>query len=121
MKGETQMANERNATYNIVDWNIEAMTGYKPLTTFYTDFSIADWFGASAIKDTYQRAFDAWKDDVKFITELCMVMNWKCWQHHGEGNEKLAKLYSDLYYKLDEWCLRNLKGDELDYFYMTTD
>ena len=23
------------------DWNIEALTGYKPKTTFYTDFSIA--------------------------------------------------------------------------------
>lgn len=26
-------------------WNIEAMTGYKPRTTFYEDFSIADHFG----------------------------------------------------------------------------
>ena len=32
------------------DWNIEAMTGYKPITTFYMDFSIADKFGVAAIK-----------------------------------------------------------------------
>lgn len=29
----------------IKTWNIEAMTGYKPRTTFYEDFSIADHFG----------------------------------------------------------------------------
>lgn len=26
----------------IKTWNIEALTGYKPKTTFYEDFSIAD-------------------------------------------------------------------------------
>lgn len=41
---------------NIKTWNIEAMTGYKPRTTFYEDFSIADHFGGSAIRDTYCRA-----------------------------------------------------------------
>lgn len=28
-------------TIKIKTWNIEAMTGYKPRTTFYEDFSIA--------------------------------------------------------------------------------
>ena len=40
----------------IKTWNIEEMTGYTPKTTFYEDFSIADAFGISAIKDTYRRA-----------------------------------------------------------------
>ena len=35
--------------------------GYKPITTFWDDFSIADRFGISAIKDTYKRAFEEWK------------------------------------------------------------
>ena len=56
-------------------WNIEAMTGYKPMTTFYEEFSIADNFGASAVKDTYKRAFRNWKDDYKYLTELVMVLN----------------------------------------------
>ena len=29
----------------IKTWNIEELTGYKPFTTFYEDFSIADAFG----------------------------------------------------------------------------
>lgn len=32
----------------IKTWNIEEMTGYKPQTTFYEDFSIADCFGVGA-------------------------------------------------------------------------
>ena len=40
-------------------WNIEQMTGYKPQTTFYEDFSIADMFGINAIKDTYKRGLEA--------------------------------------------------------------
>ena len=31
------------------NWTIEEMTGYKPITTFYTDFSIADKFGTKGI------------------------------------------------------------------------
>lgn len=31
---------------------VEAETGYRPFTTFYEDFSIADNFGLDAIGDT---------------------------------------------------------------------
>lgn len=34
------------------NWTIEEETGYKPKTTFYTDFSMADKFGLSAIQNT---------------------------------------------------------------------
>lgn len=47
------------------DWNIEAMTGYEPKTTFYT--------------------------------------------------------YQKLWLTLDGWCQENLKGDDLAYYYRTTD
>lgn len=36
-------------------WPIEEQTGYKPQTTFWQDFSIADAFGADAISDTFNR------------------------------------------------------------------
>lgn len=52
----------------ITNWNIEEMTGYKPKTTFYTDFSIADNYGVAAIKDTYKRAFDEWHNDTEYVT-----------------------------------------------------
>lgn len=105
----------------IKDWNIQEMTGYEPQTTFFTDFSIADMFGLEAIKDTYARAFKYWKDDVKFVTELSMVLNWKGWQHHGEGNKKYSEWYFAKWEELHDWCLSNLKGDDLTYYLRTTD
>ena len=101
-------------------WNIEAMTGYKPISTFYEDFSIADMFGISAIKDTYKRAMEGWKEDYKMLTELVMVLNWKIWEHY-ETNDKIARVYDELWKKADSYAVDNLKGDELHYFYRTTD
>ena len=103
------------------NWNIEAITGYHPITTFYLDFSIADKFGLEAIKDTYKRAFEEWKNNFRFITELVMVLNWKCWEWYDSKNIEKSELYGNLYYELDEWCLDNLKGQELDYYISTTD
>ena len=102
------------------DWNIEEMYGYKPITTFYTDFSIADGFGISAIQDTYNRAFKNWKSNYKYLTELVMVLNWKIWEHY-ETNKAYAELYSRLWEETDGYAIDNLKGEELIYFYQTTD
>lgn len=101
-------------------WNIEAMTGYKPITTFYQDFSIADWFGESAIRDTFKRAFEHWKGNYKYLTELVMALNWKIWEHY-ETNERYARVYNELWEKADEYAMDNLKGEELSYFLRTTD
>lgn len=80
----------------IKTWNIEAMTGYKPQTTFYEDFSIADCFGISAVKDTYERAMKtADALGYVYVTELVMALNWKIWEHY-ERNEPLAMVYNDL-------------------------
>jgi len=102
------------------DWNIEAMTGYKPISTFYMDFSIADHFGVSAIKDTYKRAYSGWRYDYKMLTELVMVLNWKIFEHF-ESNPRYAQLYQDLYMELNGWALDNLEGEEKEYFIATTD
>ena len=105
----------------INDWNIEAMTGYKPFTTFYTDFSIADNYGEEAVIDTYERCMEAWKTDYKFLTEFVMALNWKIWEHYYDGNKTLAKTYDSLWRKADEYACKNLKGEELSYYYLTTD
>ena len=105
----------------IKTWNIEAMTGYKPITTFYEDFSIADNFGKAAVKDTFNRGFQtAIFMGYKELTEFVMALNWKIWEHY-ETNEPLARLYNDLWEKADLYAAKNLKGEELSYFYRTTD
>lgn len=104
---------------HITDWNIEEMTGYKPISTFYTDFSIADKFGLDAVKETFDRAFKEWKDDVKMGTELAMVMSWKSFEH--QDNPRFCHLYSCLYHKMDYYCCKNYKDEDLEYYLRTTD
>ena len=104
----------------IKTWNIEALTGYKPKTTFYEDFSIADAFGINAIRDTYKRAFAGWKNNYEYLTELVMALNWKVCEHY-EKNNAYAETYMELYEMANEYARDNLKGAELQYFYRTTD
>lgn len=105
----------------IAIWNIEAMTGYKPQTTFFEDFSIADNFGIAAVKDTYKRGLKSAEFmGHEALTEFVMVLNWKIWQHY-EKNEPLARVYNDLWEKAREYAETTLQGEELAYYYSTTD
>lgn len=88
---------------------------YEYKTTFWMDFSIADRFGISAVRDTYKRAFNEWKDDYIYLTELVMVLNHKIWEHY-EKRPQLAEVYSDLYYKAQDWAFENLGKEEVEYF-----
>lgn len=94
---------------------------YEFKTTFWMDFSIADRFGEKAVRDTYKRAFKEWKDDYVYLTELVLVLNWKIWQHYGNGNEKLSRVYDELWRKTQEYGFDNLKGEELSYFIRVLD
>lgn len=102
-------------------WPITQMTGYKPQTTFWGDFSIAEKFGEKEVEDTYNRAFKHWKHDKVYLTELVMVLNWKIHWHYDDGNHKLANLYNKLWSTADAYAMDNLKGDDLRYFLNTTD
>jgi hypothetical protein len=78
-------------------------------STFRDDFSIADRFGKNGILDTYKRAFNEWKNDKVFITELSMVLNWKCWYWYDNDRKDYSELYQELWEKTHDWCLDNLK------------
>lgn len=105
-------------------WPVEQMTGYKPITTFWQDFSIADRFGINGIKSTFIRAFHEWKSNYKYLTELVMVLNHKIAYHYnpekGAANV-LANLYNELWEKADNYANENLKDEEYAYFYHITD
>lgn len=96
------------------------LNGYKCKTTFWSDFSIADRFGTSAVRDTFKRAFNEWKDNYIYLTELVMVLNHKIWDHY-ETREDLAAIYNELWQKADNYGLENLKGEELSYYIRTLD
>ena len=97
------------------------LNNYEWQTTFWKDFSIAEIFGVSAIKDTYKRAFREWKSNYIYLTELVMVLNHKMWEHHQNRHEEYAEVYDELWKKADLYACENLKGEELRYFYKTTD
>lgn len=97
-----------------------AENGYKTQTTFWEDFSIADRFGMAAIQDTYNRAFDEWKDNITYLTELVMVLNHKIFAWYKK-NQKVASLYNNLWEQADQWAIENLKGSDLDYYERTLD
>ena len=101
-------------------WRMAEEIGYEPKTTFWEDFSIADMFGKNGVEDTFRRAFEDWKDDYIYLTELVMVLNHKIWQHY-ERNKELAEVYNRLWEKADQYAMDNLEGDELKYFYTTLD
>lgn len=101
------------------NWRIEEITGYKPQTTFYTDFSLAELFGTKGIRETFDLAFKEWKNNTVYITEFTMALNWKCWEH--EHHADFGPLYLELFEKMDDWCRENLTGEDLTYYYQTTD
>lgn len=123
--------------FGVKDWNIQELTGYVPITTYYTDFGIAEVFGEREVRGTYRRAFKYHHDDIKWMTEICMVLNWKIHEHYGK-NDKLAKLYDELWRECDSWILecennddkkfstkkikyKHFTEEEIKYFLETTD
>ena len=106
-------------------WNVEDFCGYTPITTFWEDFRIADCFTCGGddprpILDTYERAFNEWKDDTKYLTELSMVLNHSIhfWVNRSRA---IASVYDKLWRQLDEWIYENWEGDAISYYFEVTD
>ncbi len=104
----------------MLKWKMAEIVGYEPITTFWTDFSIADFYGLSGIQETYDATFAEWKGNYKYLTELVMVLNHKIWEWYGHDDER-AELYNDLWMKASVYAIENLKGEELRYYLEVTD
>ena len=95
--------------------------GYTQRTTFWDDFSIADRFGGDSVKDTFYRAFNEWKTDVVFMTELTLVLNWKMWQMADMNKEERANIYYGLWIEACDWCEEHFRKGALNYYNKMTD
>ena len=104
----------------IEDWNIQELTGYKPFTTFYTDFSISEIFGIDSIVDTYNICLMNWKTNYKYITELYLVINWKMFRWYN-NDRRYYECYLNLFRELEKWVHENFSKEELEFFYKKTD
>lgn len=132
MASHSQTPNFQQFFANLPQWPIEAMTGYKPRTTFWQDFSIADVFVLNgsepdAVQDTHNRSWPQMKEKslgIEGLTEYIMVLNWKIHQHYNEnapGHMELSMLYNKLWEETDAWAMDNLKDADLSYYLETTD
>lgn len=93
----------------------------RPDSTFYADFSVADFYGEKAIQETFNRAFNGWKSNYKMFTELVAVMNHKLWFWYECGITEYSKLYDKLYKKADVYGCNAFKGEEAKYFFSVLD
>ena len=107
---------------------INKLSGYQTQTTFFQDFSIAEFTecymnGKGAIRKTFDKTVKEWIKDTVRGTELVLVLNHKCWEHHELGNKELRELYRGLFYEAhDAYCEANKDNeDAMSYFYEVTD
>lgn len=91
---------------------------------FMTDFAIADRFGEPAVRDTYNRAFAEWKDNVDYFASLVMVLNHRLWMWYRSEEpraDRMAHLYDELWRKADEWGCSHFKGKDAEYYFRFLD
>lgn len=103
--------------------SVMAELGYEVKTTFFSDFSTAEFCsGAEGVRDTYNRAWASWQTNYEYLTELVMVLNHKIWEHY-KTNKPLASVYDELWRKADNDFHTLFADNEeaKDYYYRVTD
>lgn len=93
----------------------------RPDSTFYADFSVADYYGEKAIQDTFNRAFNGWKSNCKMFTELTAMLNHKIWFWWEHNINEYGELYNKLWQKADKYGCNAFKGEEARYFFSVLD
>ena len=99
---------------------LEKEFNYKFETTFWEEFSVADQYGSEGIVEHYNLVFNQWKDNLKYLTELVLVLNIKIFIWYKEDDD-LGLTYDQLWKKTDQYALETLKGDDLHYYLHTLD
>ncbi len=99
---------------------LERQFNYKFETTFWEEFSISDQYGPEGVVEHYNLVFDQWKDNLKYLTELVLVLNWKIAQWY-QVDDNLGLTYDDLWKRTDGYAMETLKGDDLHYYLSTLD
>jgi len=99
---------------------LEKMLDYKFDSTLWEEFSVAEGYGSDGILKHYQIVFEQWKDNLKFLTELVLVLNIKIFIWYGV-DDSIGKMYDQLWKETDGYALETLKGEDLHYYLSTLD
>lgn len=95
--------------------------GYKPLTTYWSEFSIAEKDEPEKVIELYHEKIKETTGDYKALTELVLVLNQKLWESFENNNNSRARLYQKLWNRAVTHAFDTLEGEELDYYIQTTD
>lgn len=127
----------KNLLLSYPSWDIQDY-GYTPITNFWDvfrsaeleimnfqeqeDLSDLELKMLNKITDLYSglRKQDCVLNDIKIITELCMVLNHSIYLWYNKNN-LIARLYDKLWKELDCYIINNYNEEDLKYFYRTTD
>lgn len=101
-------------------WGIEAQTGYKPIADYWQKLYRAARNGSEELKRLATGLFDSAKHSYKHLTEFVMALNWLSWEW-VEKNEAIARLFCSLFRTAEDFARENLTGEELKYYFATTD
>ena len=100
--------------------SLEKMLDYKFESSFWEEFSIAEDYGSEGIKRHYDTVFEQYKDNIKFLTELVLVLNIKIFIWY-KVDDDIGQMYDQLWKETDGYALETLKGDDLHYYLHTLD
>ena len=99
---------------------LEKMLDFKFESTFWEEFSIAENYGSEGVREHYKVVFDQWKDNLKYLTELVLVLNIKIFLWYGV-DDTIGLTYDQLWKETDGYALETLKGNDLHYYLSTLD
>ena len=94
---------------------LEKQFDFKFITTFWEEFSISESYGSDEIRKHYDLVFDQWKDNLKYLTELVLVLNWKIFQWY-QVDDTIGMTYDELWKRTDGFAMKTLQGEDLDYY-----
>lgn len=100
--------------------NLAETSGRERQTTFMSDLSIGEWCESKkGVLDTCKNAMKSWKDNVEYMAEFVLCVNWKSWEHHARGNAEWTKFYSLLYEFVRDLMYDYYEGDDdkMEYMY----
>ena len=100
--------------------SLEKMLNYKFESSFWEEFSIAENYGPDGIHHHYDIVFEQYKDNLKYLTELVLVLNIKIFIWYGV-DDTIGKMYDQLWKETDGYAIDTLKGDDLHYYLHTLD
>lgn len=100
---------------------LEQDTGFKFETNVRELFTEAEQKDDVDIEELYRKLFREWRNDVKLVAELSMCMNWKLWEHHEKGDERLAELYDSLWVRVHGYASDTFTWEDGAYYFRVTD